>query len=82
MLKIFFTSFFQVLFVCANIVAIQKNNYIFILLLGFMISFLWCFNVEKIAISKMNEKLIYASGASIGGMVGVIITNTLLNIIN
>jgi hypothetical protein len=51
------------------------NLYFGIFILGFLISLLWSFNVSKIAVSTINQKITYSLGAGIGAVCGVLITN-------
>ena len=48
--------------------------YIGIFVVAFLISLLWTFNVSRLAISTMNQKLIYSLGAGIGAVCGVLLT--------
>jgi hypothetical protein len=69
-LKIFFTSFFQIGLVCMNTVLIAKGIVLGIFLASFTISLLWCYNVSRVSISGINEKLTYSLGAGIGAITG------------
>lgn len=42
-------------------------------LTGFLISFIWSFNVKKVAFGSMLDRIIYSIGASIGGISGLLI---------
>jgi hypothetical protein len=44
-----------------------------IFIASFLISLLWAFNVSRVAISTLNQKLTYAFGAGCGSVVGVLI---------
>ncbi len=72
-IMIFITGFIQVLLVSANIYFISRTNWTGIALCGFGISYVWTVNVKKIAIGKTFEQIIYATGAAMGGLVGVAI---------
>jgi hypothetical protein len=69
-IKLFITAFCQVLFVSANVFFISKENIIGILISSFMISFIWTFNVKKIAFGSFVDKIIYAIGAALGCVAG------------
>jgi hypothetical protein len=78
-IKLFITAFFQVLFVSANVFFISKENIIGILISSFMISFIWTFNVKKIAFGNNLDKIIYASGAGIGCLAGFYLSKVIYN---
>lgn len=68
--KIFLTSFFQIGFVAVNTVLIAKGIVIGIFITSFIISLLWCFNVTKISVSTLEQKLVYSLGAGLGAISG------------
>ena len=68
-LKIFTTSFFQIGLVAINTLLIARGLFLGVFIVSFMISLLWAFNVSKIAISTINQKLTYALGAGCGAVV-------------
>ena len=70
-MKLFLTAFLQVFLVAANTYFIAKLFYPGVFIAGFMISFLWTGNVKKISFSGYKERLIYASGACLGGISGM-----------
>lgn len=72
-MKTFFTSFFQIGLVAINTYFISHLNWIGIFIASYGISFLWAFNVSKIALSDLNQKLIYALGAGCGAITGLFI---------
>ena len=51
--------------------------YFGIFIVGFLISLLWTFNVSRIAVSTIKQKLTYSLGAGIGAVCGVLITQLL-----
>jgi len=59
-MKIFLTSFTQVGLVAINTLLISKGYLIGVFIVSFIISLLWCFNVSKISVSTLNQKLTYA----------------------
>jgi len=73
-LKLFLTGFLQVYFVSIQTVFLAKSFYIGVPIMGFMISFVWCFNVKKIAFGSVWDKVIYSTGASIGATLGLLTT--------
>ncbi len=72
-MKLFLTGFLQVFFVAINTWFITQRNYYGVLIVSFLISFIWSFNVKKVAFGKMKDRIIYSVGAAIGGITGLII---------
>jgi hypothetical protein len=72
-MKIFLQSFFQVGLVAINTMLIAKGYIYGVFLVSFLISLLWAFNVSKVAISTLNQKLTYALGAGCGAVSGLLI---------
>lgn len=77
-MKIFLQSFFQVGLVAINTMLIAKGYIIGVFIVSFLISLLWAFNVSKVAISTLNQKLTYALGAGIGAVCGLVIIKTII----
>ena len=78
---IFFTGFLQVALVCAQTHQIAHGNLGIIFTFGFLISFIWCYNVTKIAVGTLTAKLIYSVGAATGSIVGVVVSKLILKVI-
>ena len=78
-MKIFFQSFFQIGLVAVNTLLISKQLFLGVFMCSFLISLLWAFNVSKIALSDLRQKLIYAVGAGTGAITGLFIVNYFLN---
>jgi hypothetical protein len=76
-MKTFFQSFFQVGLVSVSTILITQHLYWGIFVVVFLISLLWTFNVSRIAVSTLNQKLTYSLGAGIGAVCGVLITQLL-----
>ena len=79
-MKLFLTAFLQVFLVAANTLFITRMFYLGIAIATFLISFFWTYNVQKISIAKMKDRIIYCSGAMLGGLSGVYIANLFKNI--
>lgn len=77
-MKIFLQSFFQVGLVAINTMLIAKGYIVGVFIVSFLISLLWAFNVSKVAISTLNQKLTYALGAGIGAVCGLLIIKTII----
>lgn len=78
-MKLFITGFLQVFFVAINTYFLTKQYYIGMLVSGFLISFIWTFNVRKVVIGTMADRIIYSTGASLGGIAGLLIGILLAN---
>lgn len=72
-MNLFITGFLQVFFVALNTWLITQNNFIGVLIVSFLISFIWSFNVKKVAFGSIKDRIIYSIGASIGGLTGLIV---------
>ena len=77
-MKIFFQSFLQIGLVAINTLLISKQLYLGVFVCSFLISLLWAFNVSKIALSDLQQKLIYALGAGIGAITGLFLVKCFL----
>jgi len=73
-MRIFFQSFLQIGLVSISTILITKHIYFGIFVSAFLISLLWTFNVSRIAVSTIKQKLIYSLGAGTGAICGVFIT--------
>lgn len=73
-MKTFFQSFFQIGLVSISTILITKHFYIGIFIVSFLISLLWTFNVSRLAMSSMKQKLTYSLGAGVGALCGVLLT--------
>lgn len=71
MKHLFLTGFLQVFFVAINTWLITQRNFIGVLIVSFLISFIWSFNVKKVAFGSIKDRIVYSLGASIGGVCGL-----------
>lgn len=69
--QLFFTGFTQVFFVAVNTVFLAKEIYIGVFFAAFMISFVWSFNVKRVAFGTNQDRIIYAFGAALGSLMGL-----------
>lgn len=76
--KLFITAFLQVFLVSANTYFISRVAWLGIAVCGFGISYLWTLNVKKISAGSTLERFVYAGGAMIGGLFGVLISKMIL----
>ena len=72
-MKIFITGFLQVFFVAINTYFITKEYYLGVFIVSFLISFIWSFNVKKVAFGTLKDRLVYSFGAATGGLLGLIL---------
>ena len=73
-MKLFLTAFIQVLLVTFQTWIIAKEMIEMIFVIAFFISFVWSFNVKKIAFGTMKERIIYSSGAGSGALCAMLLT--------
>jgi hypothetical protein len=78
-MKIFFTSFLQIALVAINTILLQERIILGVFMASFLISFVWCFNVAKVSVSTIKQKITYSLGAGSGAVAGLYLTQ-LLNI--
>ncbi len=70
-LQIFGFAFLQVFLVACNTWQIAREYEFGAGIVGFLISYVWTFNVKKLAVSTMSDRLIYACGAGLGTVAGM-----------
>jgi len=61
-----------------NIVFITYHNLIAMTITGFAISIIWTFNVKKVAFGSLIDRIVYASGAAAGTLIGYYISKSLI----
>ena len=69
--SLFLTGMLHVLLVAVNTYQLAHKKWVGCFIVGFAISFIWTFNVKKIAIGRMQERIAYALGAAIGTLMGL-----------
>jgi hypothetical protein len=72
--KLFMTGFFQVFFVAISTYMIAHKIFIGAFLSAFLISWLWTFNVRKIAVATFYERFVYSIGAACGSVSGLMVS--------
>ena len=65
-MSLFTMGYLQILCIVANTWLISHNYMGYAVLSQFAITFIWTFNVKKISISSLPERVIHASGAMAG----------------
>lgn len=76
-LALFLTGFAQVALVAINTWQIANNKIVGALIVGFLISLVWTFNVRRVAFATNMDRIIYCLGASAGTATGLLITHIL-----
>ena len=73
-IKLFIVAFFHVALISANTYFIAQVLYPAIFICSFLISIVWSWNVKKISTGNFKDRTLYSIGASLGGVVGVVIS--------
>jgi hypothetical protein len=73
-MKLFVTAFIQVLLVTFQTWIIAKEMIELIFFIGFFISFVWSFNVKKVAFGSLKDRFIYSFGAAGGALCAMLLT--------
>jgi len=76
-LKLALTGFVQVIFVAANTVFISRYELIGNVLTAFAISFVWTYNVKRVAFGDSGDRWAYAIGAALGSVSGTMIASAI-----
>lgn len=71
--KLFGTGALQVSLVTLNTYLIATGNLWAVLVVSFSISFVWSFNVKRVAFGNLWDRFAYSAGAAIGGVVGLLV---------
>ncbi|UOG42503.1 hypothetical protein [Leptospira noguchii] len=72
--NLFATGFIQVFLIAVNTYLISKEKYFAVFFVGGLISFVWTWNVQKIAFGTLRDRITYASGAGFGSLIGLLLT--------
>jgi len=71
MLSLFLTAYIQVLLVAVNTWQISHQKYVGAVIVGFLISLAWSFNVRRVAFATWKERVVYSAGAALGTISGL-----------
>lgn len=71
LVDLFLSGALQVYFIALNTYLIANAFFIGVFVAGFMISFIWTYNVKRIAAGLMVERVVYSLGAAVGGVLGL-----------
>ena len=69
--QLFLSAALQVSLVSLNVWQISHGHWATGAVTSFAISFVWTLNVKRVAFGAMADRLVYASGAACGFLVGV-----------
>ncbi|MBN1987859.1 MAG: hypothetical protein JW783_00495 [Bacteroidales bacterium] len=75
---LFAGGFIQVLLVSANTYFISQLSWLGIATTSFFVSYTWTMNVIRIKTGSISEKIAYSTGATIGGLIGVMLSSYIL----
>jgi hypothetical protein len=73
----FFLAWLQVSLICLNTWQIANSELLGALMVGFLISLVWTFNVQDISRSTLPQKIIYSLGAMAGTGTGILAASVL-----
>lgn len=76
-IKLFARAILHVTLIALNTYQLANQHYVGGIIVGFLISLVWTFNVKSAAYGSLNDKLIYSSGAAIGTAIGLLISTIL-----
>ena len=71
LLILFFTGAVQVGLVSANTILLASGNVLGVVFVSYLISFVWTFNVKKVAFGGMTDRVVYSLGAATGAVAGL-----------
>ena len=72
--ELFGSGFVIVCLVAMNTYQVAHNHYVGALVVGFLISLLWTFNVKRVVIGSWRDRVAYAVGAAFGTVAGMAIS--------
>lgn len=70
-MTLFLTGFLQVFCVSVQTWFLSRSFYLGVAVFGFLISFIWSFNIKAIAFGGPIDQIIYSLGASAGAVTGL-----------
>jgi hypothetical protein len=80
--KLFMSSTVQIFLVSCNTYLIANSFVIPSFFVGFLLSFIWSYNIKRIAISTQKERIIYCLGAGTGTSLGVLLMSLLKELLS
>jgi hypothetical protein len=79
--KLFFSGMLQVLLVAVNMYQIAHEKWIGSFVVGFLISLVWSFNVQKVAFGTIYQRISYSIGAACGTVLGLFLSTYIYEIL-
>jgi hypothetical protein len=76
-IQLFISAFIQVMLVSMNVSFISNNKIVLMLITSFFISYFWSSNVKKVAFGGFKDKMIYCTGATLGCLIGYLISSNI-----
>ena len=76
MTSTFLYAYTQVMLVVINTWQVAHQKFFEAIIVGFLISLVWTFNIKRIAFGEWKTRLTYCLGASLGTASGLIITQS------
>lgn len=70
-MSLFFTAWLQVFLVALNTWQIANGRVLGALVVGFLLSFTWTFNIKSVAFGNWKERIVYSLGAMLGTASGI-----------
>ena len=80
-LMLLLTGFVQVYFVAVNTVFLSRAMYSGVVVAAFLMSFVWSFDVKKVAFGTTADRVIYSVGAMTGSVVGLATSDFLIRML-
>ena len=74
MIRTLLYAYTQVMLVVINTWQVAHQKFVGAIIVGFLISLVWTFNIKRVAFGDWTTRFIYCTGASIGTASGLIIT--------
>lgn len=74
---LFGCGYVQVLLVALNTWQIANDHVAGAVIVGFLISLTWTFNVKRIAFGNRMDRFIYAGGAALGTLSGILLARAI-----
>jgi len=73
-MKLFLTGFTQTFLVILSTYFVVQKSVLGVITVGFFISLIWTFNVKKVVIGTLQERIIYSLGASSGSGIALLLS--------
>lgn len=79
-LELFFYGFILVVLAAINTWQLAHEKYVGSFIFGFLAAITWSFTVKKVVLARFVDRIIYAFGAAIGGIVGLSLVKIMYSI--